>query len=196
MSQASTPDGDDRKKLMAVLVPAGGAAIVIILVAVILALSDSPADPSDKDKGKGKDGGGSAEVASATVRSDLSKLTDGTEPGAEDPNLKDGPHGLKYRDLKEGTGPEVPAGATIKLHYTGWLTNGTIFDSSVKKRQPAEFALGGLIRGWQLGIPGVKVGGVRKLVIPSDLGYGPGGSPPNIPGGATLVFEVEVLALR
>jgi peptidylprolyl isomerase len=185
---------DDRHKLMTVLVPAAGAAVVIILVAVILALSDKTPDPSDKGKGKG--GGGAPEATPTTIRDDLTKLSDGSDPTAADPNLKDGQEGLKYRDLKEGTGDPVPPGAVVKVHYTGWLTNGTRFDSSVERREPAEFPLGKVVRGWTLGIPGMKVGGVRKLVIPSALGYGPGGNPPKIPGGATLIFEVELLAIK
>lgn len=130
---------------------------------------------------------------------DLSKLSDGTAPEADDPNLKPlGTGGLKYRDLKEGDGPVCPAGASVIMDYTGWLsTGGRYFDSSWKPGSdgPLKSPLGGLIRGWQQGVPGMKVGGIRKLVIPPELGYGAGGQGP-IPGGATLVFEIELLGFK
>src|SRR5262245_43121495 len=99
---------------------------------------------------------------------------------------------LKYRDIKEGTGEPVKPGATVTIHYTGWLLNGTVFDSSHHKGEPTTFGLEGLIKGWQQGIPGMKPGGIRKLVIPPELGYGAkdnGKIPPN----STLVFEVELI---
>ncbi len=84
------------------------------------------------------------------------------------------------------------------MHYTGWLTDGTKFDSSHSRARPFEFVLGAgqVIQGWDDGVEGMKVGGKRKLTIPSRLGYGRRGSPPSIPGGATLVFEVELMAIR
>jgi FKBP-type peptidyl-prolyl cis-trans isomerase len=104
--------------------------------------------------------------------------------------------GLEIWDVKEGKGDPVKAGAKVKVHYTGWLTDGKIFDSSVKRNQPIEFGLNQVIKGWQEGIPGMKPGGVRRLKIPSNLGYGDRGYPPDIPGGATLVFEVELLETK
>jgi hypothetical protein len=101
-----------------------------------------------------------------------------------------------YYDVKEGTGAVVPKGAKIKVHYTGRLLNGTKFDSSRDRGQPADFPLGNLIKGWQEGIPGMKVGGRRKLIIPYQLGYGERGSPPSIPGKSTLVFDMEVLGVE
>jgi peptidylprolyl isomerase len=197
MADEKKPDGgSDRQKLMTVLVPAGGAAVVIILVAVILTLSDSPSHPSDKNKAKGGGGGG----GSSSLTDGAGKpMSDGSNGGTEDPGLKDIGGGLKIRDLREGTGPEVKPGATATFHYTGWLVNGQQFDSS-KTRGPFTTSLDpnaprGVIRGWQKGIPGMKVGGIRKLVIPSDLAYGPGGQG-EIPPNATLVFEVEVLEIK
>jgi FKBP-type peptidyl-prolyl cis-trans isomerase FkpA len=103
--------------------------------------------------------------------------------------------GLKYQDIKEGTGDVASAGKSVSVHYTGWLTNGTKFDSSKDRGRPFEFPLGGgrVIRGWDEGVQGMKVGGVRKLTIPPELGYGARGAGGVIPPNATLVFEVELL---
>lgn len=105
---------------------------------------------------------------------------------------------LKVEDLVVGDGAEAVAGKMVSVHYTGWLTDGTKFDSSVDRGQPFQFALGAgqVIPGWDQGVAGMKVGGKRKLTIPSDLAYGDAGSPPVIPGGATLVFEVELLGVQ
>ena len=106
--------------------------------------------------------------------------------------------GLKYEDVKTGTGDVATAGKTVSVHYTGWLTNGTKFDSSKDRGKPFEFPLGGgrVIKGWDEGVQGMKVGGVRKLTIPASLGYGDRGAGGVIPPGATLVFEVELLGVR
>ena len=108
------------------------------------------------------------------------------------------PSGLKYTDTKVGTGAEAKAGQRVSVHYTGWLTNGTKFDSSKDRGQPFMFALGGgqVIKGWDEGVQGMKVGGVRRLTIPADLGYGARGAGGVIPPNATLVFEVELLDVR
>ncbi len=100
--------------------------------------------------------------------------------------------GMKMWDVKEGAGDAVQKGATVTIHYTGWLTDGTLFDSSVKRGKRATFPLDNLIKGWQVGIPGMKVGGVRRLLIPYQLAYGEAGRPPKIPAKATLVFEIEL----
>ena len=106
--------------------------------------------------------------------------------------------GLKYQDVKTGTGAEATAGKTVSVHYTGWLTNGTKFDSSKDRGKPFDFPLGGgrVIKGWDQGVQGMKVGGVRKLTIPPNLGYGDRGAGGVIPPGATLVFEVELLGVK
>ena len=103
--------------------------------------------------------------------------------------------GLKYWDMVEGDGATPPSSSSrVRVHYTGWFLNGKEFDSSVKRGQPADFPLNGVIKGWTEGVGSMKVGGKRKLIIPSDLGYGPGGRA-SIPGGATLVFDVELIAI-
>ena len=106
--------------------------------------------------------------------------------------------GLKYEDLQEGTGDEARAGKTVEVHYTGWLEDGTKFDSSKDRNQPFRFPLGSghVIRGWDEGVAGMKVGGKRKLTIPADLGYGTRGAGGVIPPNATLVFEVELVGVK
>lgn len=102
---------------------------------------------------------------------------------------------LKIEELKEGSGKQAVAGKSVKVHYTGWLTDGTKFDSSVDRGQPFDFELGAgrVIQGWDKGVAGMKVGGKRKLTIPSEMGYGARGAGGVIPPNATLVFEVELL---
>ena len=103
--------------------------------------------------------------------------------------------GLKYRILKKGNGKVAKDGQAVSVHYTGWLTDGTKFDSSVDRGQPFQFNLGAgqVIKGWDEGVAGMKVGEKRKLVIPSDLGYGVQGAGNTIPPNATLIFDVELL---
>jgi FKBP-type peptidyl-prolyl cis-trans isomerase FkpA len=102
--------------------------------------------------------------------------------------------GLIYRELRPGTGASPKATDTVKVNYRGTLTNGTEFDSSYKRNEPAQFPLSGVIRCWTEGVQKMKVGGKASLVCPSDLAYGDQGRP-SIPGGATLVFEVELLEI-
>jgi FKBP-type peptidyl-prolyl cis-trans isomerase FkpA len=106
--------------------------------------------------------------------------------------------GLQYQDVTTGSGAEATPGQVAVVHYTGWLTDGTKFDSSRDRGEPFAFPVGGgqVIAGWDEGVAGMKVGGRRKLVIPPDLGYGAGGSPPVIPPASTLVFDVELLEVR
>jgi FKBP-type peptidyl-prolyl cis-trans isomerase len=106
--------------------------------------------------------------------------------------------GLKYLDQVVGTGDVAVAGKTASVHYTGWLENGKQFDSSVDRGQPFSFPLGAgrVIKGWDEGVQGMKVGGKRKLTIPSDLGYGSRGAGGVIPPNATLIFDVELLGVR
>ena len=108
------------------------------------------------------------------------------------------PSGLKYTDLETGQGTEAQGGKTVSVHYTGWLENGTKFDSSKDRGTPFSFALGGgqVIRGWDEGVAGMKVGGKRRLTIPADLGYGARGAGGVIPPNATLIFEVELLGVK
>lgn len=108
------------------------------------------------------------------------------------------PSGLTYVDLVIGGGDTAKSGDLVVVHYTGWLTNGNKFDSSVDRREPFSFNLGvgKVIRGWDEGVQGMRVGGKRKLTIPPDLGYGARGAGGVIPPNATLVFDVELLEVR
>lgn len=100
--------------------------------------------------------------------------------------------GLAYKVIKEGTGATPSAEDIVEVHYHGTLADGTVFDSSKERGKTIEFPLNRVIRGWTEGLQTMKVGGVTKFVIPADLAYGDAGAPPKIPGGATLVFEVEL----
>jgi len=108
------------------------------------------------------------------------------------------PSGLKYTVLKEGTGAVAQAGKTVSVHYTGWLTNGTKFDSSVDRGQKFDFPLGQgrVIKGWDEGVAGMKVGEKRKLTIPANMAYGAQGFPPVIPPNSVLIFEVELFDVK
>jgi FKBP-type peptidyl-prolyl cis-trans isomerase len=105
---------------------------------------------------------------------------------------------LEMEDVKVGAGIEATSGKTVSVHYVGTLTNGNKFDSSRDRGTPFSFTLGAgqVIRGWDQGVAGMKIGGLRRLTIPPDLAYGDRGFPPVIPPQSTLVFEVELLAVR
>lgn len=102
--------------------------------------------------------------------------------------------GLEYWDIKVGTGDAALNGKHVKVDYTGWLTNGKKFDSSVGTGKPFDFTLGAsqVIKGWDEGVAGMKVGGMRQLRIPPDLAYGAAGYPPVIPANSTLIFDVQL----
>ncbi len=106
--------------------------------------------------------------------------------------------GLEYWDIKVGTGAVAQAGQHVKVDYTGWLTNGKKFDSSVGTGRPFDFMLGGgqVIKGWDEGVAGMKVGGKRQLRIPPDLAYGAAGYPPVIPPNSTLIFDVQLVDVK
>jgi FKBP-type peptidyl-prolyl cis-trans isomerase len=108
-------------------------------------------------------------------------------------------NGLKYHDFKVGDGAEATAGDEVEVHYTGWLlSDSTKFDSSLDRGRPFTFTLGQgeVIEGWDKGVAGMRVGGERQLVIPSEYGYGQSGAGNTIPPGATLIFEVELLEVK
>jgi FKBP-type peptidyl-prolyl cis-trans isomerase len=123
--------------------------------------------------------------------------TDGGDKKKEEEKVITTKSGLKYIELKAGDGKEAKAGNTVSVHYTGTFTDGKKFDSSRDRDKPFEFELGAgmVIKGWDEGVAGMKEGGKRKLIIPSDLAYGPKGRG-SIPGNSTLVFEVELLKVK
>ncbi len=106
------------------------------------------------------------------------------------------PSGLVYRELKAGTGASPKATDAVKVNYRGTLMDGTEFDSSYKRNQPAEFPLNQVIPCWTEGVQMMKVGGKSQLTCPASIAYGPQGRPPVIPGGATLIFEIELLGIN
>lgn len=118
--------------------------------------------------------------------------------GAAPAGMVTTPSGLAYQDLVAGSGPTPTAGKLVRVHYTGWLQNGTKFDSSLDRGQPFEFPIGAgqVIPGWDEGVMTMKVGGKRKLVIPPQLGYGAAGAGSDIPPNATLIFEVLLLDVQ
>ncbi len=133
-------------------------------------------------------------TAAANIEKEKAKSF--ADAAAQEPGAVRLPSGVVYKSLKPGTGAQPSAESTVKVHYTGTLTDGTEFDSSVKRGQPAEFPLNGVIKCWTEGVQKMKVGEKAKLVCPSDVAYGDQGRPPQIPGGATLVFEVELLEVK
>lgn len=129
----------------------------------------------------------------------LSPQTPPAEVVTSSPNPQDAKiTTMKIEDIVVGTGIEATDGKAVTVHYTGTLTDGTKFDSSVDRGTPFTFTLGAgeVIKGWDQGVKGMKVGGKRKLTIPSELGYGAAGAPPVIPGNAALIFEVELLEVK
>ncbi len=104
---------------------------------------------------------------------------------------------LETIDIEVGTGAEVQPGATITAHYTGALVkNGIIFQSSLDFGKPATFGLDQVIKGWTVGVPGMKIGGTRRLIIPAEMAYGASSPAPNIPANSDLVFDIDLVAIR
>jgi peptidylprolyl isomerase len=116
---------------------------------------------------------------------------------ADVPGATKSPSGLQFIDQVSGTGPKPQPGQTVVVHYTGMLENGTVFDSSVQRGQPAEFSVDQVIPGFREGIMGMQVGGKRKLFIPSAMGYGAAGAAGGaIPPNSNLIFEVELISVK
>lgn len=119
-----------------------------------------------------------------------------TRRGAQTSNEVTTASGLKYQDLRVGDGASPRMGQTVTVHYIGRLENGTEFNNSYSMGKPIDFKLGQVIQGWNEGLQTMKVGGKRKLLIPSGLAYGPAGKPPTIPPNANLEFDIELLGVK
>lgn len=161
--------------------------------------------------GSGSSPGSKTPSGSATLSSGGVRPAQSSQQGAPTAALSDGnapgippltgeiktDQGVRYIDEKVGDGASPQTGQNVTVQYTGWLTNGTKFDSSRDRNQPFSFIIGrrNVIAGWEIGVATMKVGGKRRLIIPSDLGYGPRGTGP-IPGNAALIFDVELLSVQ
>lgn len=171
-----------------------GVLVALFVVGKFLAPKDPAAEPTPAAQSTPAASG--AEDRPAEAKGMPGGATNDGEKAKLGPGAVTTKTGLKYEDLKVGTGKEAKEGTTVQVHYTGWLTDGKKFDASKDHGQPFELTLPGqVIAGWNEGIPGMKEGGTRKLVIPAALGYGEQGQG-EIPPGATLVFEVELLKVN
>jgi len=157
--------------------------LLCFLSVVLIACSSAPESSSPAEK--------ATAVSPAPPTSSASYL----DKAAAEPGAIRTASGLVYREMKIGTGASPKVTDTVKVHYRGTLVDGTEFDSSYKRNEPAQFPLNQVIPCWTEGVQRMKVGGQSRLVCPPNIAYGDRGSPPVIPAGATLIFEVELLGI-
>lgn len=172
--------------------------IMILLAASLLAWGMASCGSSAKTGNKAAGGSTDAGATSGGLKK---KAEESSGHGAGNDHAQDTvttASGLKYIDLKVGTGASPQSGDTVTVHYTGWLTDGKKFDSSKDRSEPFKFPIGKgrVIKGWDEGVATMKVGGTRKLIIPPQLGYGARGFPPVIPPNSVLIFDVDLLSVR
>ena len=168
--------------------------LLIVLSLGLVACSDDDDNGDEPVNGQAVPEATAPEGEPPTTESALDMpTTDG--PPATDAEATVTDSGLTIIDITVGEGDDVPATASVTVHYNGWLDDGTIFDSSVQRGTPIDFPLDGVIAGWTEGIPGMKVGSVRRLIIPPELAYGDSGTG-GIPPGSTLTFDVELVAFQ
>jgi peptidylprolyl isomerase len=139
---------------------------------------------------------GDGQEASPTPTPTATQVEGGLPPVSGEPTVT--ASGLQFIDIEVGTGDAPQSGQTVEVHYTGWLADGTKFDSSLDRGQPLNFVIGAgqVIASWEEGVASMKVGGKRRLIIPPELGYGERGYPPVVPPNAQLIFDVELLAIK
>jgi hypothetical protein len=180
--------------------------VCVMLAAVAVAIAGCGGDDDDASDAPPSTPGAS-QPSDPEAQPPDSAPDDGAPPPGEEPSDGNAPgipplegeiietgSGLRYIDQAVGAGPVPTPTQCVTVHYTGWLTDGTQFDSS-QGRAPVTFSLAGVIEGWTEGVGGMQAGGKRRLIIPGDLGYGPGGFPPLIGPNATLIFDVELISL-
>ncbi len=185
----------EKQKMLQILVPALALAGIIVIAGLIVY---GTAPQVETTKGDPKDHKRPPSAADRKMMAEVKPSGDGigkTKPEADAPGSKDLGDGLKVWDLNMGEGDVTINESDLGLwHYTGWLPNGTVFDSSIKRGDPTPFGLTQVIQGWTRGLVGMKVGAIRRLYIPSQLAYGSQGKDP-IPPNTDLVFEVKLIRI-